>query len=207
MRDGKTVLVACETSGKVRNAFRGAYKRLGIKAQVYSCDLLPADDGDMDHFQGDVYDAMAYMPRWDLIVMHPPCTALCVSGNRHYGEGKPKHDERLASIAWTTQLWLDARECADAVAMENPIGVLPFQASQVIQPWQFGHGETKATCLWLHNLPLLRPTHIVEGRVDRIHKLPPSSDRWKIRSETYQGIADAMADQWAQPREYQLCLA
>lgn len=193
------VLVACEYSGKVREAFRV----LGHDA--WSCDLIPADTETQYHYQQDCWEVME-QHQWDLIVMHPPCTALCVSGNRHYGEGKPKHDERLDSIAWTTALWLHAKQHASHVAMENPIGVLPFQPSQTIQPWQYGHGETKATCLWLHNLPLLRPTNVVEGRDDRIHKLPPTADRWKIRSETYQGIADAMAAQWSEPKGYQQCL-
>ena len=194
------VLVGCETSGKVREAFRA------MGHDAWSCDLLPADDNSDYHYEGDIYEAMNLIPDWDLIVMHPPCTALCVSGNRHYGEGKPKHLERLKSIAWTTQLWIDACSKAKAVCMENPIGVLPFSCTQVIQPWQYGHGETKATCLWLHNLPLLEPTDVVEGRDDRIHKLPPSADRWKLRSETYQGIADAMGSQWSEPKGYQQCL-
>ena len=191
--------VMCETSGKVREAFRA------LGHQTWSCDLLESDDDSDYHIVGDCFDVVAQC-EWDLLIMHPPCTALCVSGNRHYGSGKPKHDERLESIVWTTELWLLAKEQSHAVAMENPIGVLPFPCTQVIQPWQYGHGETKATCLWLHNLPLLEPTCIVEGRDDRIHKLPPSADRWKIRSETYQGIADAMAHQWSNPREYQQCL-
>lgn len=193
------VLVACESSGAVREAFRS----LGHDA--WSCDLLPADDQSPYHFQGDCVPVITE-DYWDLIIMHPPCTALCVSGNRHYGEGKPKHDERLQSIVWTTELWLLAKEHAHSVAMENPVGVLPFACSQVIQPWQYGHGETKATCLWLHNLPLLQPTNIVEGRDDRIHRLPPSPERWKIRSKTYQGIAVAMASQWSEPKGYQQCL-
>ena len=108
----------------------------------------------------------------------------------------PKHQERIDSIAWTMALWAEAKKHASMVAMENPVGVLPMKASQYIQPWQFGHGETKKTGLWLHNLPDLMPTNIVDERVQRIWKMPPSPDRWKIRSETYQGIADAMSSQW-----------
>jgi hypothetical protein len=182
------ILVACEYSGKVREAFR----RLGHDA--WSCDLLPADDGSEFHIQGDCVPVIKC--GWDLIIMHPPCTALAVSGNRWYGRGMPKHQERIDSMSWTVALFELAKAYAPRVAMENPVGVMPIQATQYIQPWQFGHGETKKTGLWLHGLPPLTPTNIVDGREQRIWKLPPSSDRWKIRSETFQGIADAMADQW-----------
>ena len=182
------VLIACESSGKVREAFR----KLGHDA--WSNDLLPADDGSDFHIQGDCVEAIKR--EWDLIIMHPPCTALCVSGNRWYGRGMPKHQERLDSIKWTVELFELAKQYAPMVAMENPVGVLPMPATQYIQPWQFGHGETKKTGLWLHNLPPLVPSEIVEGRENRIHKMPPSADRWKKRSETYQGIADAFAAQW-----------
>ena len=184
------VLVGCEFSGKVREAFR----KLGH--DVTSCDLLPSDDDSPHHAQCDVIDVIKSR-RWDLIIIHPPCMALAVSGNRWYGRGMPKHQERLDSIAWTMVLFDLCKEYADRVAMENPVGVLPIKASQYIQPWQFGHGETKKTGLWLHNLPDLVPTDVVEGREQRIWKLPPSADRWKIRSETYQGIADALAAQYS----------
>jgi len=184
------VLLGCEFSGKVREAFR----KLGH--DVTSCDLLPSDDNSPNHIQGDVIDVIKSR-RWDLIIIHPPCTALAVSGNRWYGRGMPKHQERIDSIEWTMALWEEAKKYAPMVAMENPVGVLPIKASQYIQPWQFGHGETKKTGLWLHNLPDLVPTDVVEGREQRIWNLPPSADRWKIRSETYQGIADALADQWS----------
>ena len=184
------VLLGCEFSGKVREAFR----KLGH--DVTSCDLLPSDDNSPNHIQGDVIDVIKSR-RWDLIIIHPPCTALAVSGNRWYGRGMPKHQERIDSIEWTMALWEEAKKYAPMVAMENPVGVLPIKASQYIQPWQFGHGETKKTGLWLHNLPDLVPTDVVEGREQRIWKLPPSADRWKIRSETYQGIADALAAQYS----------
>ena len=184
------VLVGCEFSGKVREAFR----KLGH--DVTSCDLLPSDDNSPNHIQGDVIDVIKSR-RWDLIIIHPPCTALAVSGNRWYGRGMPKHQERIDSIEWTMALWEEAKKYAPMVAMENPVGVLPMKASQYIQPWQFGHGETKKTGLWLHNLPDLVPTDVVEGREQRIWNLPPSADRWKIRSETYQGIADALAAQYS----------
>jgi len=195
------VLIGCESSGTVREAFRA----LGHDA--WSCDLLPADDGSPFHLQEDITSLLAMVSpsrltagafdRWDLIIMHPPCTALCVSGNRWYGKGKPKHAERLKAIEWTVALWEQAVRVCPRVCMENPVGVLPMKATQWVQPWEFGHGETKRTGLWLHGLPLLRPTDIVEGREQRIWKLPPSADRWKIRSKTYQGIANAMAAQWS----------
>lgn len=182
------VLIACEYSGVVRDAFI----RRGHDA--ISCDLLPTD-AEGPHIQGDCVGAIESR-QWDLIIMHPPCTALAVSGNRWYGTGMPKHQERIDSIEWTVGLFELAKKNADRVAMENPVGVLPIKPTQYIQPWQFGHGETKKTGLWLHNLPCLVPTDIVEGREQRIWKLPPSADRWKIRSETFAGIADGMACQW-----------
>lgn len=185
------VLVACEYSGRVREAFRA----LGHEA--WSCDLLPADDNSDYHIQGDCIPVIKR--GWDLIIMHPPCTALAVSGNRWYGRGMPKHSERIESIKWTVDLFNFAKQHAPRVAMENPVGMIPLPAAQYIQPWQFGHGETKKTGLWLFNLPILRPTNIVEGREARIHKMPPSADRWKKRSETYSGIAQAMAEQWGLP--------
>jgi site-specific DNA-cytosine methylase len=186
------ILVAYESSGTVREAFRKA----GHNA--WSCDLQPADDGSTYHFQGDVEEWISdpALKRWDLIIMHPPCTALCVSGNAHYGTGKPKHQQRIDAIEYTLRMFELAKANADAVCMENPVGVLPIKASQYIQPWQFGHGECKKTGLWLHNLPKLKPTNIVEGREQRIWKLGPSPDRWKIRSKTYAGIAQAMAEQF-----------
>tara|TARA_R100000664_G_C2756766_1_gene144729 strand:- start:913 stop:1476 length:564 start_codon:yes stop_codon:yes gene_type:complete len=183
------VLVGCETSGEVRNAF----VRQGHEA--WSCDLLPADDEGDGHIVGDVVDVVE-RGGWECIILHPPCTALCVSGNRHYGKGKPKHDDRLDAIRWTMDLWIAAKQHAPRVAMENPVGVLPMKATQYVQPWQFGHGEQKKTGLWLHGLPKLVPTSVVEGREQRIANLPPSDDRWKIRSKTFRGIAEAMAEQW-----------
>lgn len=182
------VLVACEYSGVVRDAF------IAKGHDAISCDLLPTDKPG-PHIQGDCIEAIKSR-QWDLIIMHPPCTALAVSGNRWYGRGMPKHDERLKAIRWTVRLFETAKDYADRVAMENPVGVLPMPPAQYIHPWQFGHGETKKTGLWLWNLLPLEPTNIVEGREQRIWKLPPSAERWKIRSTTFQGIADAMAEQW-----------
>lgn len=183
------ILVACEFSGVVRDAFRAKGH------DAWSCDLLPSDKGGDYHIQGDCIPVIK--KGWDLIIMHPPCTALAVSGNRWYGRGMPKHNERLASIEWTVALFDLAKNNARiGVCMENPVGVLPIPATQYIQPWQFGHGETKKTGLWLDRLPPLVATNIVDGREQRIWKLPPSADRWKIRSTTFQGIADAFAAQW-----------
>lgn len=180
------VLVACEYSGTVRDAF-------ALKGwDAWSCDLLPTDKPGK-HYQGDVRDLLTQ--HWDLMVCHPPCTHLAVSGARHFAAKKASgvQDEALDFV----RLLLNAPVAR--IALENPVSIISSRIrkpDQVIQPWQFGHGETKATCLWLKNLPPLHPTQIVEGREARIHRLPPSKDRWKIRSTTYQGIADAMADQW-----------
>ena len=203
------ILIAYESSGTVREAFR----KLGYNA--WSCDLQPADDGSNYHFQGDVEEwleglhgcliASPALKRWDLIIMHPPCTALCVSGNAHYGTGKPKHQQRIEAIEYTLRMFELAKANADRVCMENPVGVLPIKASQYVQPYEYGHAESKKTGLWLHNLPKLRPTNVVDkpvcGHWDNQtpsgqNKLGPSPDRWKIRSKTYAGIAQAIADQW-----------
>lgn len=193
------VLIACEYSGTVRDAF---IKR-GHDAM--SCDLLPTDKPG-PHHQGDVYDMLAQ--EWDLIIAHPPCTALTVAGNSTYGEGQPKYAERLASVEWTVALWRAMNVASPRVCMENPVGVLRrlggMHAPQYVQPYQFGHMEQKKTSLFLYGLPDLVPTNNVYGEMmklpknvrERLHYLPPSSDRWKIRSTTYQGIAAGMADQW-----------
>lgn len=184
------VLVGCESSGAVRRAFRA----LGHDA--WSCDLLPADDGDAHHYQCDVFEVIAQ--GWDIGIFHPPCTRLTNSGVRWLKE-RDMWVELDEAARFFCSL-LDAK--IERVAVENPIphgyalNRIGRKYDQIIQPWQFGHGETKATCLWLRNLPPLVPTNIVSGREPRIHKLPPSVDRWKIRSATYPGIAAAMASQW-----------
>lgn len=186
------VLVACEYSGRVRDAF------LSRGHDAMSCDLLPTDSPG-PHYHGDVRDVLD--AGWDLMVCHPPCTDLAVSGARHFAAKIA--DGRQGRALDFVRLLLNAP--IERIALENPVSVISTQIrkpDQVIQPWQFGHGETKATCLWLKNLPKLRPTSIVDGRSDRIHKMPPSPDRWKLRSTTYAGIAAAMADQWG--REFQL---
>ena len=182
-------LVGCEVSGKVREALRTR----GVEA--YSCDLMPSDDNSPYHYQRRV-EALIEEENFDLCIVHPPCTALAVSGNRWYGKGCPKHWERLDAIDWTMELWRRITELIPHACMENPVGVLPIKPNQYIQPWEFGHGETKKTGLWLHNLPPLMPTEIVSGREQKVWRMGPGPDRAKKRSETYQGIADAMADQW-----------
>ena len=182
------VLVACEYSGRVRDAF------IAAGHEAMSCDLLPTD-APGPHYQGDLFDVIDYP--WDLAIVHPPCTDLAVSGARHF-EAKRLDGRQQASVAFFMRI-VRRSEHVPMVAIENPICIMSSlwrKPDQVIQPWQFGHGETKATCLWLKGLPLLTPTDVVDGRDDRIHKMPPSADRWKLRSTTYQGIANAMAEQW-----------
>lgn len=194
------VLVACETSGIVRRAFadRGH--------DAWSCDILPSEDRSNRHIVGDARDLLN--EGWDLLmVAHPPCTRLCNSGVRWLA--KPPPGKTIE------QMWTELEEGADLfsafwnapierICVENPVmhryakqRIVNFQeATQSVQPWQFGHGEVKRTCLWLKGLPPLVPTTIVEGREARVHKMPPSADRWKERSRFFPGIAAAMADQW-----------
>lgn len=184
------VLIACEYSAIVRDAFRAR----GFDA--WSCDLLPTEGEPYWHFQDDIFAVLAKsgVPI-DLLIAHPPCTDLAVSGARHFAEKIA--DGRQARALDFVQRLLEAP--IPHIALENPISVISSKIrkpDQIIQPWQFGHGETKATCLWFKNLPKLVPTNIVDGRSDRIHKMPPGPNRWKERSRTYQGIADAMAQQW-----------
>jgi site-specific DNA-cytosine methylase len=180
------ILVACEYSCRVREAFR----HRGHDA--WSCDLLPAEDDSPNHIKADVFNVISD-GYWDLMVAHPPCTHLAVSGARWF---KDKQKEQAEAIDFFMAL---INAPIPKIAVENPISIMSSRyrkPDQIIQPWQFGHGETKATCLWLKNLPKLTPTNIVEGREQRVHKMPPSLDRWKERSRTYQGIAYAMAEQW-----------
>lgn len=185
------VLVACEYSGRVRDAFiRGGHDAM-------SCDLLPTD-APGPHYQGSVMDIL--QDGWDLMIAHPPCTHLAVSGARHFA-AKRADGRQQEAIDFFLAL---ARAPIPRIAIENPVCIMSSlwrKPDQTIQPWQYGHGETKATCLWLKNLPHLVPTSIVSGREARIHKMPPSADRWKLRSQTYQGIAEGMADQWGDVRQ------
>jgi site-specific DNA-cytosine methylase len=178
------VLVACEYSGTVRDAFL----RAGHDAM--SCDILPTDSAG-PHYQGDVRDILG--DGWDLMIAHPPCTHLAVSGARWFRDKVTEQAEALDFV----RLLMNAP--IERIAIENPVSIISSKIrkpDQIIQPWQYGHGETKATCLWLKNLPQLTPTDVVEGRDNRIHRMPPSPDRWKLRSTTYAGIAQAMAEQW-----------
>ncbi len=181
------VLVACEYSATVRDAFR----RRGHEA--WSCDLLPTEGDPAFHIQQDIFNVVG--ENWDLMIAHPPCTDLAVSGARHFAE-KIADGRQQRALDFVRRL-LNAP--MPLIALENPVSVISTKIrkpDQIIQPWQFGHGETKATCLWLKGLPLLKPTSIVEGREAKVHRMPPSPDRWKERSRTYQGIAEAMAEQW-----------
>lgn len=184
------VLVACEYSGVVRDAFRAR----GHNA--WSCDLLPSEADPTFHIEGDVLPLLD--GGWDLLVAHPPCTDLAVSGARWFPE-KRADGRQQRSLAFVRAL-LDAP--IPRIALENPVSIISSvirKPDQVIQPWQFGHGETKATCLWLKGLPPLVPTDVVAGREQRVHMMPPGPDRWKERSRTFPGIAAAMADQWSVP--------
>jgi hypothetical protein len=182
------VLVGCEFSGTVRRAFRA----LGHDA--WSCDLLPAEDDSENHVQGNVEDLLG--PMWDLAIFHPPCTDLAVSGARHF-PAKIADGRQGRALGFVRKL-LNAP--IPHIALENPVSIISSKIrkpDQIIQPWQFGHGETKATCLWLKGIPKLVPTNVVDGREARVHRMPPGPDRWKERSRTFEGIAEAMACQWS----------
>lgn len=183
------VLIACEESGVVRDAF------IAKGHEAMSCDLQPSRRPG-PHYQGDVRDVLHYP--WDMMIFHAPCTHICVSGAKHFAT-KRLDGRQQSGVSFFMELWRHGERHIPYMAAEQPIGILStlFRTpDQIIQPWQFGHGETKATCLWLQNLPPLRATNIVEGREARVHRMPPSPDRAKERSATYAGIAQAMADQW-----------
>lgn len=207
------VLIACEYSGTVRDAFTK------MAHDAMSCDLLPTDMPG-SHYKGNLFDIIHN--GYDKVISFPPCTDLAVSGARWFPE-KRANGSQEKSIRFFFEVW-KVSNCT-----ENPIGIIngggyirkwfpnlwqemknygfPFKPTQIIQPWEFGHGETKATCLWLKGLPKLVPTNIVDGREQRIWKLPPSANRWKIRSTTFAGIAEAMAQQWGnikEPKQLQL---
>lgn len=183
-------LIACEYSATVRDAFRARGH------DAWSCDLLPTEGDPRWHYQGSVFDIIG--DDWDLMIAHPPCTDLSVSGARHFA-AKIADGRQQRALDFVQQL-MDAD--IPRIAIENPISVISSKIrkpDQIIQPWMFGHGETKATCLWLKGLPKLVATDVVEGREARIHRMPPGPDRWKERSRTFRGVAEAMADQWSQP--------
>jgi hypothetical protein len=180
------LLVVCEYSGRVRDAFAAK----GWDA--WSCDLLPTD-APGNHYQCPVEDLPDQ--HWDLMICHPPCPQPAGSGARWF---KDKQQEQADALAFV-RLLLEAP--IERIALENPVSIISSKIrkpDQIIQPWQFGHGETKATCLWLKNLPLLVPTDVVDGRDSKVHRMSPGPNRWKERSRTYTGIAKAMADQWGQ---------
>jgi hypothetical protein len=179
------VLIGCEFSAVVRDEF------LKCGHDAYSCDLLPCEKDSRRHIQGDV--TLILDKGWDLGIFHPPCTHLAVSGARWF---KNKQKEQAEALDFVRSL---LKAPIPKIALENPISIISShirKPDQIIQPWQFGHGETKATCLWLKNLPKLKPTKIVTERVPRVHRIAPSLDRWKERSRTLQGVATAMANQW-----------
>jgi hypothetical protein len=192
------ILVGCEESGTVRDAFQA------MGHDAWSCDLLPTRKTGK-HLKCDVMDAIADND-WDIIILHPPCDYLAVCGNRWYGKGMAGNKKRNDAIVWTAGLWQMAKKYARVGAcLENPVGVLSKYEGmyrggettlQYIQPWQFGHGETKKTGLFLHKLKPLEPTSIVSGREQRVWKMPPGENRKRDRSQTYQGIAIAMSEQW-----------
>jgi hypothetical protein len=197
------VLVSCEFSGIVREAFRA------IGADAWSCDLLPTEQPGQ-HIQGDVLDILE--DGWDLLIAHPPCTYLTNTGSRWLyeppkkpGKDRVYGDERWEQVRLAAEFFNQLKNAPiPRIAIENPIPHcharrLIGRYTQVIQPWMFGHGETKATCLWLKNLPPLVATCTVSGRVQRVYMMYPGVDRWKMRSKTYTGIAAAMAEQWSSP--------
>ena len=182
------VLVACEFSGIVREAFRARGH------DAWSCDLLESEQPG-PHIQGDVLEYL--IEGWDLMIAHPPCTHLAVSGSRWFSK---KRKEQSEAITFFMEL---VNAHIPKIAVENPVSIMSTRfrkPDQIIQPWQFGTGETKATCLWLKGLPKLVPTNIVEGREQRIHRMPPGPNRWRERSRTFPGIAEAMAEQWGATR-------
>jgi len=192
------VIVGCEYSGIVRDAFI----RLGHNA--VSCDLLDTEQPG-PHYKGDILDIIN--DGWDIFIAHPPCTYVAGSGERWFKDQPPRKsgalvgEERRRAREQAIEFFMKLMNAnIPQIALENPIGIMSTvfrKPDQIIQPWMFGHGETKATCLWLKNLPLLVPTNIVEGREQRIWKMSPGEDRWKERSRTFQGIAEAMATQWS----------
>lgn len=203
------ILIGCESSGTIRETFRA------IGHDAYSCDLLPADDNSPHHMQGDVFATLEAM-QWDMLIVHPPCTYICSSGLHWNKRDTTRQAKTEKAIQFVADLWAYT-ETIPYICLENPVGCintrLPHMPKpQYIQPYQFGHDASKKTGLWLHNLPPLTPTKHIAPRIvtkngKQYHRwanqtdsgqnrLPPSADRWKMRSKTYQGIASAMAEQW-----------
>lgn len=182
------ILFACEESAECRDRFAAQGH------DAWSCDLLPsAKPG--QHYQGDVRDLLS--EHWDAVIAFPPCTDLCVSGARWFAAKRASGEQQRA-----IEFFMLFTKLGCPWGIENPVGIMSSlyrKPDQIIQPWQFGHGETKATCLWLNGLPPLKPTNIVTGREPRVHRMAPGPDRAKMRSRTYPGIAQAMAEQWGKP--------
>jgi hypothetical protein len=185
------ILIGCEESQTLCQAFREA------NFNAYSCDLRPTQGDLKYHYQMNIFDCIRNYS-WDLIILHPPCTAMCLSGNRWYSKGKPKYEQRLIAIDWTRALWKEACKATLHVALENPMSIIfkYMMDVQYVQPWQFGHPVNKMTGLALKNLPRLKATNIVKNSKDLIHNLPQSPNRSRLRSMTFPGIADAIVDQW-----------
>ncbi len=192
MKKVNLVLIGCEESQTICKAFRDA----GYEA--FSCDLQPTRGNPAWHYRQDIMDVIPTR-QWDLIILHPDCTAMAVSGNRWYGSGMPLYDKRQQAIEWTVKLWELAKRYGNKVALENPVSVI-FKSLNApvfyLQPYDHGHGETKKTGFALHNLEPLKPTNKVEGREQRIWKMPPSATRKRDRSETFPGVAQAILQQW-----------
>lgn len=189
-RNLKPILVGCEESQTICKAFRDA----GYEA--FSCDIKPTRGNSEWHYQADI---MKIIPekQWGLIILHPDCTAMAVCGNRWYGKNMPKNNQRVKAIEWTLNLWELAKKHSDHVALENPLSVIfSYLKANYVQPWEHGHGETKKTGFALHNLEPLKPSNIVDGREQRVWKMPPSPTRKRDRSKTYEGIAQAIVTQW-----------
>ena len=199
------VLIGMESSGTIREAFRNRGH------DAWSCDLLPADDNSKYHMKFDIFEAV-YSRHWDLIICHPVCTKLCVSGNHVYARGKEKYDERKIAVLYVDRLWWHITGRCEKVCFENPVGVLSTMSNlpkpYYIQPYEFGHNASKKTGLFTKGLPKLKPTERVQGRFvngkerwnnqtdSGQNRLGSSKDRWKMRLKTYSGIAKAMAEQW-----------
>jgi hypothetical protein len=185
------ILVGCEESQVLCATFRA----VGLEA--YSCDLQPTRGNPAWHYQEDIMSVIP-LKRWGLIVLHPDCTAMAVSGNRWYGNGMPMNHKRKEAVEWTLNLWELAKKYSDRVALENPVSVIFNHLPNVfyLQPYEHGHGETKKTGFALHGLKPLKPTNKVDGREQRIWKMPPSTNRKRDRSQTFSGVAKAIAEQW-----------
>lgn len=185
------VLVGCEESQTITRLARDAGH------EAFSCDIQPTRGNPAWHYQADIFRVINN-DEWDVIILHPPCTHIAVSGNRWYGKGTEGYQKRIEAIAWTTRLWETAKRRCNKVALENPVSTWFKGRNDVhyVQPWQFGHGETKKTGFALYGLPPLEPTNIVEGRKQKIWSMGPSETRSRDRSVTYEGIARAIVEQW-----------